>query len=99
MKRNILKALLLIEGLFILNLPVQASIVFEDKMVFKINTKVFSVNDLKTYHEMVNNLACTYEESLLFKIFKEEFLPSKKSLLKINKNYSAEQKKYCLELM
>lgn len=99
MKRYILTALLAIGGLFIFIHPAHSAVVFEDKMVFKINTKVFSLNDLKTYHKMINNLACTYDESLLIKLFKDEFSLSKLKLYKLDNKYSVEQKAYFSELI
>jgi hypothetical protein len=90
-----LKVLLFMGGFFLLHFPsstnvraeVEREVVAEDRMIFKVARSVYSQGDLLRIYTGINDLGCLYPDSLLQKIFKQEFqskiglelLPSQKA--------------------
>ena len=95
MKNLFVLSLIFIGGFLSPNGIANNQTILKDKMIFKVARSVFSLNDLNTYFNEVNNLSCVYEDSLLIKIFKKEFSHDKKkyflfregTLTKAHKDY------------
>jgi hypothetical protein len=93
-----LKVLLFMGGFFLLHFPsstnvraeVEREVVAEDRMIFKVARSVYSQGDLLRIYTGINDLGCLYPDSLLQKIFKQEFQ---------SKNLSFFQSKIGLELL
>ncbi len=68
-----LKVLLLLGGFFLLNIQSQAEVIRQDRMIFKVARTVYSQNDLLQIFTHLNDLSCMYPDSLLYKIFNQDF--------------------------
>ena len=88
---------LLIGGLF--SSAAFSKSVMRDAVVFKVARKVFSLNDLRSYYQEVNNLKCIYKDSILTKIFSDEFSGEKSGLFEFQHPFSEKQKKYFQDLV
>lgn len=97
MKNTIILALL-VGGLSITS-TTHSKTALKDAVVFKVARKVFSLNDLKSYFVELNNLKCIYRDSILVKIFAEEFSLSKEELLNFQHPFSKKQKEYFIQLV
>lgn len=93
----VLILVLLSGGLFVSRS--HSEVVLRDAVVFKVVRKVFSLNDLKSYFDEINNLKCIYPDSILIKIFNEEFDPDNLKFFKFQKPFSSEQKEYFSSLL
>lgn len=67
--------ILLLGGFFLFSTvpQVKANTVLADKFVFKVANEVFTVKNLKTYFDQLQNLKCIYPETLLARVFDKEF--------------------------
>ena len=95
--KYILTIVLLVGGLFVY--AEDRKVVLKDAIVFKVAQTVFTMVDLEEYYRQANNLKCIYPESIISRIFTEEFLPNKKALLTYRKPFTDSQKNYFKELI
>jgi len=90
--------LILLVGGFFLQSSSEAETILKDKFVFKINSEVFSILDLKEYNDQLENLFCVYTDSILYQIFKNDFKANKSVIFDIHKEFSVTQKQYFSKL-
>jgi len=76
-----------------------SSVIKKDIMVFKVAKTVFSLVDLQTYFLVVQDFKCIYPDSLILKIFDQEFKKNHQSKLQFRTPFSKEQKAYFKELI
>lgn len=88
--KDLLYKVLLVGGLLIYSVS-YGQVVTKDKFVFKVSQEVYSVKDIQNYHNSLKYLKCVYPESLVYEVFFTYF-PKKKSLFKIDKKFSSDQK-------
>ncbi len=69
-------------------------VLLKDKFVYKVAGEVFSLNELKNYFKSVHTLKCIYKDSLLVRVFQEEFNLKHEKLYAYRTDFSIAQKNY-----
>lgn len=74
-------------------------IILQDKFVFKIANEVLSLKDLKRTKKNIEDLKCMYPESLVHKIFSQDFSGGRLNELKVGTEFNQKDVKYFEKLI
>jgi len=98
---------LLVGGLFLFSSPVRsetkpddvAKVLIKDQFVFKVANEVFTISDLKKFYLGMNDLNCMYPESLLYRIFFDEFKKGQIKKYSVSTKITSIQRNYFIQLI
>ena len=88
---------LLLTAFFIF--PVQSKIIVKDKFLFKLAGEVFTLSEVKSYFQSARALGCTFQDSLVNKVFAALLKEENQNYFNVTKQYSSSQKNYFKSLV
>lgn len=99
--KNYKSKILIIWGFFyaLYSTTAFCEVIFRDKVIYKVGQKVFSLADLHQNFKDIHNLECMYDDSLLVKIFANEFNKSNKLHFAFKPELSEASKEYFKQLI